>query len=181
MRDVVIKTGVYGHRTAKGRVQTIAKGETVSVSDEEAARLVSLDVAAYADDPTQTTDETTTPPSGGGELEGEHQDTPGSEPPAGATTPPPGGGELEGEHQGTPGTEPPAGADTEGEGGDTNAAEVKRLERMPKDDLVQMAQDMGVDISGAKNNHERAVLIVAAGASGDSDAPPVLGVGDIVQ
>lgn len=165
MRDVVIKTGVYGHRTAKGRVQPIAKGETVSVSDEEAARLVSLDVAAYADIPAQLPDESAAPPAG-------------SEPPAGAATPPAGGGEPEEGDQDTPGGNPPSEAATEGMEGD---AEVKRLERMSKDDLLQMAQDMGVDISGAKNNHERAVLIAAAGAPDDGDAPPDLGVGDIVQ
>ena len=94
------------------------------------------------------------------------------------TTPPAGGGELEKGSQDTPGGTPPSKAATEGVEGD---AEVKRLERMSKDDLLQMAQDMGVDISGAKNNHERAVLIAAAGASDDGDAPPNLGVGDIVQ
>jgi len=38
------------------------------------------------------------------------------------------------------------------------------LERMTKADLEQMAQDMGIDISGAKNNRERAELIAAAEA-----------------
>lgn len=142
----------------------------LSLPASEEARLVARGVADYVTAPIidEAHNALTTPP-------------PGSEPPAGATTPPLGGAETEGGNQGTPGSEPPAGADTEGEEGDTNAAEVKRLERMPKDDLVQMAQDMGVDISGAKNNHERAVLIVAAGASDNGDAPPILGTGDIVQ
>ena len=151
MRDVVIKAGVYGRRDEKGRVLPVAKGERVTLPDEEAARLVALDVAAYADAPARAPDTPPVPPPGSGEPEGGHQDTPGED------------------------------AATEGETDDDDSAEVKRLERMPKDDLVQMAQDMGVDISGAKNNHERAVLIVAAGAADDGEAPPNLGAGDIVQ
>ena len=159
MRDVVIKTGVYGRRDEKGRVLPVAKGERVTLSDEEAARLVALDVAVYAGAPTEAPRAPPVAPPGGDEPEGGPQDTPGADTPTEAAT------------------EPPA----EDEGDTTDSAEVKRLERMPKDDLVQMAQDMGVDISGAKNNHERAVLIVAAGSQNDGEAPPDLGAGDIVQ
>ena len=155
MRDVVIKTGVYGRRDEKGRVLPVAKGERVTLSDEEAARLVALDVATYAGAPSEAPSAPPVAPPGGDEPEGGHQDTPGAE----------------------AGAEPPA----EDEEDTADSAEVKRLERMPKDDLVQMAQDMGVDISGAKNNHERAVLIVAAGSQNDGEAPPDLGAGDIVQ
>lgn len=154
MRDVVIKTGVYGRRDEKGRVLPVAKGERVTLSDEEAARLVALDVAAYAAVPAESPVVPAAPPPGGDEPEGGNQDAPG----------------------GNPGTE----AATGGEGDDSAEAEVARLERMSKGDLEKMAQDMGVDISGAKNNHERAVLIVADGAS-DDEAPPDLGTGDIVQ
>ena len=49
MRDVVIKTGVYGRRDEKGRVLPVAKGGRVTLPDNEAARLVALDVAYYAD------------------------------------------------------------------------------------------------------------------------------------
>ena len=154
MRDVVIKTGVYGRRDEKGRVLPVAKGERVTLSDEEAVRLVALDVAVYADAPTQAPD---TPP-GGEEPPAPPQDAPGEEPPA---EPPVSGGE-----------------------GDPAAAEVARLERMQRPDLEQMATDLGVDsaaIFGAKNKHDLAVLIVAAGEPEDGETPPDLGAGDIVQ
>ena len=58
-----------------------------------------------------------------------------------------------------------------GEDGDTiDPAEIAKLERMTKSDLEKMAQDMGVDISRAKNNRERAMLIASAGEpDGDMD------------
>lgn len=148
MRNVVIKTGVYGRRDEKGRVLPVAKGERVTLSDEEAARLVALDVAVYADTPARAPDTPPAPP----------QDAPGEEPPA---EPPVSGGE-----------------------GDPAAAEVARLERMQRPDLEQMATDLGVDsaaIFGAKNKHDLAVLIVAAGEPEDGETPPDLGAGDIVQ
>ena len=49
------------------------------------------------------------------------------------------------------------------------------------EDLEQMAQDMGVDLSGAKNNRERAELIAAAEAEEGGEVLPELGAGDIVQ
>jgi hypothetical protein len=163
MRDVVIKAGVYGRRDEKGRVLPVAKGEFVTLSDEEAARLVALDVAVYADAPTQA---------------------PCALPAEAPCAPPvllPGSDTEPGAPQDTPGDMSPAEIPGEGDEGDGDSTEVKRLERMPKDDLVQMAQDLGVDISGAKNNHERAVLIVAAGTPDDGDTPPALSTGDIVQ
>lgn len=158
MRDVVITTGVYGRRDEKGRVLPVAKGERVTLSDEEAARLVALDVAVYADAPTQAPDTPPAPPPGVEEPPAPPQDTPGEEPPTG---PPISGGE-----------------------GDPDAAEVARLERMQRPDLEQMAADLGVDsatIFGAKNKHDLAVLIVAAGEPEDGEVPPDLGAGDIVQ
>lgn len=104
MRDVVITTGVYGRRDEKGRVLPVAKGERVTLPDEEAARLVALDVAVYADAPTQAPDTPPAPPPGVEEPPAPPQDTPGEEPPTG---PPVSGGE-----------------------GDPDAAEVARLERM---------------------------------------------------
>ncbi len=164
--NVKIISGTYGWRpNGDGPVESVSKGHTCDVSDAEAARLVALGVAAYTDEPAEATDTPPAPPPGGGEQEVGHQDTPGEESPAEAAN----GGE-----KGDQGT---AGGDQD----DTDSAEVKRLERMPKDDLVKMAQDMGVDISGAKNNHERAVLIAAAGEPEDGEAPPDLGAGDIVQ
>ena len=124
----------------------------------EAARLVALDVAVYADAPTQAPDTPPAPPPGVEERPAPPQDTPGEEPPTG---PPVSGGE-----------------------GDPDAAEVARLERMQRPDLEQMAADLGVDsatIFGAKNKHDLAVLIVAAGEPEDGEVPPDLGAGDIVQ
>ena len=79
MRDVVIKTGVYGRRDEKGRVLPVAKGERVTLSDEEAARLVALDVAVYADTPTKAPDTPPAPPPGGEEELGTPQDTPAAD------------------------------------------------------------------------------------------------------
>lgn len=158
MRDVVIKTGVYGRRDEKGRVLPVAKGERVTLPDEEAARLVDLDVAAYAEPPAKAPDVPPAQTAGGAEPPAPPQDTPGTEQP----------------------TEPP---ESDGEG-DPDAAEVARLERMQRPDLEQMAADLGVDsaaIFGAKNKHDLAVLIVAAGEPEDGDTPPDLGAGDIVQ
>lgn len=66
-----------------------------------------------------------------------------------------------------------------GEPSDTMSAAA--LERMTKADLEQMAQDMGIDISGAKNNRERADLIAAAEAEEDGGDLPELEDGDIVR
>ena len=44
-----------------------------------------------------------------------------------------------------------------------------------------MANDMGVDLSGAKKNRERAELIAAAEAEEGGEVLPELGAGDIVQ
>lgn len=154
MRDVVIKTGVYGRRDEKGRVLPVAKGERVTLSDEEAARLVALDVAVYADIPARAPSTPPAPPSDGGEPPVPPQDTRSEEPPV---EPPVSGGED-----------------------DPDAAEVARLERMQRTDLEQMAADLGLDFSGARNKHELAVLIVAAGEP-DGGEPPVLGAGDIVR
>lgn len=155
MREVVIKAGTYGYRNAAGRVQPVARGDSVTVSDAEAARLVGLKVAAYTDDPAQAPDGPPVAPPGGAEPPGASTDTP----------------------SGSPGQE----AVTGGEEDNPADVEVARLERMSKGDLEKMAQDMGVDISGARNNHERAVLIAAASTSDDGDAPPNLEAGDIVQ
>ena len=154
----MIKTGVYGRRDEKGRVLPVAKGERVTLSDEEAARLVDLDVASYVEPPVKAPTVPPAPPSGGEGPPAPSQDTPGEEPPA---EPPVSGGE-----------------------GNPDAAEVARLERMQRPDLEQMAADLGVDsaaIFGAKNKHDLAVLIVAAGEPEDGGTPPDLGAGDIVQ
>lgn len=48
MKTVKIVSGVYGADNGKGGVTAIARGQTCEVSDAEAARLVSLGVAAMA-------------------------------------------------------------------------------------------------------------------------------------
>ena len=84
-------------------------------------------------------------------------------------------------HQNAPDVE--GGQDTE-DGKDATLSgnlDMEKLERMKKEDLLKLAEEKGVDISGAKNNHDRALLIAAAGAPNDGNAPPEPGAGDIVQ
>jgi len=50
-----------------------------------------------------------------------------------------------------------------------DSEETARLERLPKADLEQMAQDMGLDISGVKNKHDLAALIASADAESEGD------------
>jgi len=50
-----------------------------------------------------------------------------------------------------------------------NEDEIAQLERLPRADLEQMAQDLDLDISGAKNKHDLAVLISAADADSEGD------------
>ncbi len=145
-REIVILTGVYGHRVTPNRVQPVVKGNRVTVSNEEAARLVALGVAAYvnvvewrdAPAPAPVT------PSGGPTPLEVSQHTPSDEPPS----------------------EPAAGIET----GNIND-EAARLERMTKADLEQMAKDLCVDVSEAKNKHEMAVLIAAADAPVGEEIP----------
>lgn len=104
-----------------------------------------------------------------------------SDAPTAPLAPPSGGKEQPNQPVDTTGDEPPENGPVGGEKADQNSAGVSRLERLPKDDLVQMAQDMGVDISAAKNNHERAELIAAAMSEEDDDVPPELEDEDIVR
>lgn len=157
---VKIISGTYGWRPDKdGSVEPVSKGGTCEVSDAEAARLVGLGVASYVEPPVE----------------------PSTKAPAVPPASPPGGEEPPAPSRDTPDEEPPTEPPVSGGEGDPDAAEVARLERMSKGDLEKMAQDMGVHISGARNNHERAVLIAAASTSDDGDAPPNLEAGDIVQ
>ncbi len=166
MRDVVIKAGVYGRRDKKGRVLPVAKGERVALPDDEAARLVALDVADYADTPAQAAG---TPP-----VDGLCPFRAGA---ANGGLTPGGAGEPEAP---TPGSDTSAEAAANGGEGEPVSAEAAKLERMRKDDLEQMAQDLGVDISGAKNNRERAILIAAAEAADSGEGLSDLEDGDIV-
>lgn len=155
MREVMIKTGVYGRRDENGRVRPVAKGERVTLSDEEAARLVDLEVAVYADAPTPPSDAPSAPPPGGEE-------------------------EPEALRYAT-GDDSATEAATGGKDGGSVDAEVARLERMTKADLESMARDMGLDVSRAKNKRDLAVLIAAADEAEDGEEPPELSAGDIVQ
>ncbi len=83
--------------------------------------------------------------------------------------------------QDTAGEETPSGAATAPTDEPSDSMSVAALERMTKADLEQMAQDMGVDISGAKNNRERAELIAAAEAQEAGDGAPELEDEDIVR
>ncbi|MDE7243732.1 MAG: hypothetical protein K2O18_07130 [Oscillospiraceae bacterium] len=135
MAIVRILQGAYGSRNGKGRVHPIFKGEQVKVSDREALRLVNLGVAEIIPG------SPTTPPvapQNGPDPDKLPQDTTAGKKPAEAAS----GGEDEA----------------------SDGLSVAALERMAKADLEQMAQDLGIDISGAKNNHERAELIAAAEA-----------------
>jgi len=131
MKEIVIVGGVYGFRNEAGRVQPISKGGTAYISDDEAARLVGLGIAAYTEEGSETETET----------------------------------ETEKHNEG-------------GSDENPNEAEISKLERMTKADLEQMAKDMGVDVSGAKNKRKMAVIIAAA--DGDIEDVPDLGDGDIV-
>ncbi len=151
MREIVIKTGTYGLRIGSGRVRPVSRGERAKVSDDEAARLVALDVAAYTDAPAEAGNTPPAPPAGGGGTGGR---APGRGPAEAGT----------GAAEGTPGV-------TEG---DPDAAEVKRLERMATSDLEQMAKDMDVDISKCRNKGEIANLLASVEVQDGGDAPPDL-------
>lgn len=64
------------------------------------------------------------------------------------------GQETQGEAENGGGSETPAML--------TGHLDVAQLERMKKEDLLKLAADMGVDVSAAKNQKERAQLIAAA-------------------
>ena len=152
MAIIKILQGAYGSRDGKGRVHPVFKGERVEVSDQEALRLVRLGVAEIV---ARSTAYPPVVPQTAPDPEQMPQDTAGEETPSGATTAPTG--------------EP------------SDSMSVAALERMTKADLEQMAQDMGVDISGAKNNRERAELIAAAEAEEAGDGAPELEAEDIVR
>lgn len=155
MREVVIRTGVYGRRTAHGRVAPVSKGERVTLSDEEAARLADLGIAVYAD---------------------------AAEAPAGSSSEPSSDIERAPEPPSdSPDAHPAGEAGTDSGEKVSSDVDIVRLERMPKLDLEQMAADLGVNISRAKTKHDLAMLIAAAGEAEDGEAPPNLDTGDIVR
>lgn len=133
MAKIRILQGAYGARDSGGRVHPVFKGECTVVPEREALRLVRLGVAEIVSDAPNAPP---APPSGG------------QEPPSPSTD--------------THDDEPPENGPVSGQEGDSTDAEVARLERLLKDDLEQIAKDLGVDISGARNKHDIAVLVAAA-------------------
>lgn len=81
--------------------------------------------------------------------------------PVTAPAPPPEHPEPPDVSESAPPAEPPAPPE--------DCGETARLERLPKADLEQMARDMGLDVSGAKNKHDLAVLIISADADSEED------------
>ena len=152
MAIIKILQGAYGSRDGKGRVHPVFKGERVEVSDQEALRLVRLGVAEIV---ARSTADSPVAVQTAPDPERMPQDSADGGKPAEAPT--------------IPVDEP------------SDSMSVAALERMTKADLEQMAQDMGVDLSGAKNNRERAELIAAAEAEEGGEVLPELGAGDIVQ
>lgn len=83
-----------------------------------------------------------------------------------------GGGTGEGQDHGDGGNAAPGGQNAPGEGENgqgggapamlTGHLDAAKLERMKKEDLLDLAAKLGVDVSAAKNQKERAQLIAAA-------------------
>lgn len=92
-----------------------------------------------------------------------------------------GGGAGEGQDHGGGGNTAQGGQDTPGEGENgqgggvpamlTGHLDAAKLERMKKEDLLDLADKLGVDVSAAKNQQERAQLIAAAVVQAHANAP----------
>lgn len=92
-----------------------------------------------------------------------------------------GGNAGEGQDHGGGGNTAQGGQDTPGEGenGQSSGApamltghlDAAKLERMKKEDLLDLADKLGVDVSAAKNQQERAQLIAAAVVQAHANAP----------
>lgn len=150
MQEVVILSGAYGARSETGRVCPVFRGERISVSETEARRLLKMGAARLV------------------------AGVPAVPPAAPRNGPDPDRMPTD-----TPEGKAPAGTETGGEDGPSDDLDAAALERMTKADLERMAEDMGVDISGAKTKREMAELIAEAG--GDDGELPELEGGDIVR
>ena len=93
--------------------------------------------------------------NGGGTEEGQEH--------AGSGNPGQNGQETPGEAENGGGSETPAVL--------TGNLDVAQLERMKKEELLKLAADMGVDVSTAKNQRERAQLIAAAAVQTRANDP----------
>ncbi len=92
-----------------------------------------------------------------------------------------GGGTGEGQDHGDGGNAAQGGQNAPGEGENgqgggapamlTGHLDAAKLERMKKEDLLDLAAKLGVDVSAAKNQRERAQLIAAAEVQAPADPP----------
>ena len=92
-----------------------------------------------------------------------------------------GGGTGEGQDHGDGGNAAQGGQNAPGEGENgqgggapamlTGHLDAAKLERMKKEDLLDLAAKLGVDVSAAKNQQERAQLIAAAEVQAHATAP----------
>jgi len=168
---VKIINGTYGYKPdPKKHVTPVFAGGVVEVSDQEAARLVNLGVAAY--------------------VRAEGQDTSKNAPDAPILT-----GEGEGTGKPSPEGESVSEGLKNGEGegsaelqeGEAEADDVldivdghftiESLMRLTRTDMEGLAEDLGVDVSKCRNKSEIADLLsaVEVQADGDGEAPPKLG------
>lgn len=163
MKTVIIKNGTYGHRpTSDGRVIPISIGETCSVPDEEAERLVSLGVADVIDD-SAVVDVATTGNAANDADAGKHttDDDNGTD----------GRTDDDNDHQ-EDGVEIPDCLTIV----DKHITKASAM-RMKREDLDRLATDLGIDISGCEKKEDVADLIVAVELEieeDDDNAPPVL-------
>ncbi len=155
MREVVIRSGVYGLRTEAGRVRPIPRGGRAFVSDEEAARLAALGVAALVDEPDAPPAPLPPEPSEDGGDTGTPAEAGGESAPA--------------EEENVPAEDDADIGEAEEEAPASDEEEAARLERLTRPELEQMARDLGLDPSGAKNKRELAALIAAAEPVPDPD------------
>ncbi len=155
---VKIISGTYGRRTVTPgtkivRVHPVSKGEQVDVSDAEAARLVGLGIAAYADEEKPREAVVTPPP-------GEGDNSPGSDIPNG-------GGGTPGQETG--GSDEPVLVIVDGH------YTVESLVQLTRKKLDEMADALGVDAGAIKkcgNKGEVAALIAAVEVTEEDEKPP---------
>lgn len=157
MKRVTIIKGAYGYQPeAGGSVRAVTRKDgPIELSDEEAARLVSLRVAEYIPDP-----EPETPVS------------------SVATGP-------EGENGGGEGDTPPGGDDADSGDNDPGEDDVleivdghftaESLKLLTNDNLRKLAADLGADVSKCKNKAGLVAVLITVEVE-DDGPPPAPGV-----
>lgn len=162
MKNIRIIEGTYGHRPGDGnKVVPVDRGQCCEVPDEEAARLVSLKVAEYAEEPVAT-------PPGDGDDSGTGTNTPdGEQPPKAPITLP-----VEAEAL---------------EIVDGHFAE-EGLSEMTNGNLKKLAIDLGLDPSKCKKKDDFVALLLTVEIDGeevetedDGEQPPTPPDDTIVQ